>query len=231
MAIGSKYSRERRRRRGQFMLRAAKWLLIVGIFVGLGVWSYQSGLELARAEVTALERRIANLSADARDVYARNAALEGELRQARADMVALQRRYEQDVPRGDAAALFSLVQGRIAAGVPRARMEQVVRDAGPIRRCEGRGTVRRFAIAYGRVPEGAGIELQDGVVRVVVSAPAPTDDLARAASVAVTVAGGETLTLTGLPQRHPVVLGNVEFTLNVAASDVRGFAQASLSGC
>ena len=36
MAIGTKYSRERRRRRGQFMLRAAKWLLIVGIFVGLG---------------------------------------------------------------------------------------------------------------------------------------------------------------------------------------------------
>lgn len=231
MAIGSKYSRERRRRRGQFMLRAAKWLLIVGIFVGLGVWSYQTGLDLARSEVTSLERRIANLSADARDVYARNAALEGELRQARADMVALQRRYEQDVPRGDAAALFSLVQQRISAGVPRARMEQVVRDAGPIRRCEGRGTTRRFAIAYGRVPEGAGIELQDGVVRVVVSAPAPTDDLARAANVAVTVAGGETLNLTGLPQRHPVVLGNVEFTLNVAASEVRGFAQASLSGC
>ena len=88
MSIGSRRSRERRRRTGQIVLRLAKWLFALAVFVGLGFWSYQSGLDLARSEVTALEGRLDTLSADARATYARNAQLEGELRQARADMAA-----------------------------------------------------------------------------------------------------------------------------------------------
>lgn len=231
MSIGSRRSRERRRRTGQLVLRLAKWAFMLAVFVGLGFWSYQGGLDLARSEVTVLEQRLDRLSADARATYARNAQLEGELRQAREDMAALQRRYERDVPAGAAAQLFAQAQARIAAGVPRERVEQIMRDAGPIRRCEGRATSRRFAVAYGpRVPENAGIELLDGLVRVVVSAPNQTDDLARAASVVVTVFGQDPVTLTGLPQRVPVTLGNAELTLNVS-SEIRGFATAALSTC
>lgn len=106
-----------------------------------------------------------------------------------------------------------------------------MRDAGPIRRCEGRAASRRFAVAYGpRVPDNAGIDLLDGLVRVTVSAPNQTDDLARAASVVVTVFGAEPQTLTGLPQRVPVTLGNAELTLNVT-SEIRGFATAALTTC
>ena len=137
MSIGSRRSRERRRRTGQLALRVAKWLFMLAIFVGLGFWSYQGGLDLARSEVTVLEQRLERLSADTRTTYARNTQLEGELRQAREDNVALQRRYDRDVPKGDAAQLFALAQARIAAGVPRERIEQIMRDAGPVRRCEG----------------------------------------------------------------------------------------------
>ena len=56
-------------------------------------------------------------------------------------------------------------------------------------------------------------------------------DLASAASVVVTIAGQDPVTLTGLPQRRPVVLGNVEMTLDVEASGVRGFASATISEC
>lgn len=231
MAIGSRFSRERRRRRGEFLLRVTKWLVVLGIFLGLGVAAYRSGLELARSEVTALERRLDEVATEARDYQMRNSRLDSDLRQAREANVALQRRYERDVPTGDAAALFSLAQQRIASGLPRGRVEQVLRDAAPVRRCEGRGQSRRFAVAYGaRVPEDAGITLLDGLVRVVVSAPNQADDLARAASVSVTVAGADPVVLTGLPQRHPVVLGNAEMTLNVT-SEIRGFATASLTTC
>lgn len=231
MAIGSRFSRERRRRRGEFLLRVTKWLVVLGIFLGLGVAAYRSGLELARSEVTALERRLDEVATEARDYQMRNSRLDSDLRQAREANVALQRRYERDVPTGDAAALFSLAQQRIASGLPRGRVEQVLRDAAPVRRCEGRGQSRRFAVAYGaRAPEDAGITLLDGLVRVVVSAPNQTDDLARAASVSVTVAGADPVVLTGLPQRHPVVLGNAEMTLNVT-SEIRGFATASLTTC
>lgn len=231
MAIGSRRNRERRRRNAQLAVRTAKWLIALGILAGLGFWSYRTGLDLARAEVTGLERRIDTQAQEIRDLNARNAALEGELRQARADMAALQARYRRDVPAGDSAAIFSLAQARIAAGVPRERMEQVMRDAGPLRRCDARGTSRRFAIAYGaRVPENAGIELAEGLVRVVVSSANQTDDIARTANVVVTVVGQESQSFTGLPQRQVVVLGNAELALSVT-SEIRGFATASLSSC
>lgn len=224
-------SRERRRRRGQFLLRAAKWLVALGVLAALGAAAYQGGLELARTEVDRLEARLDEVATEAREAQMRNARLDGELRQAREQIAALQRRYERDVPAGDAAALFRLAQQRIAAGIPRARMEQVLRDAGPVRRCEGRGTTRRFAIAYGaRVPENAGIDLVEGLVRVVVSTAAQTDDLARTAQVVVTVAGQDPQTFTGLPQRQVVTLGNAELALSVT-SEIRGFASASLSNC
>jgi FtsZ-binding cell division protein ZapB len=214
------------------MLRLGKWLLGLAIFAGLGLAAYQSGLELARSEVARLQGRLDALGLELRDLRLRNSRLDAELQEAREAREALQRRYEQDVPQGEAAALFALAQQRIAAGVPRARIEQVLRDAAPLARCEGSGTPRRFAIAYSRRgPANAGIELLDGLVRVVVSAPSPNADLATAANTVVTVAGQDPVTLTGLPQRHPVVLGNVELTLEVAASDVRGFAAAAVTTC
>lgn len=224
-------SRERRRRRGQFMLRVTKWLLVLGILAGLGVVAYRSGLELAATEVTRLEHRLDEVATEARELQLRNARLEADLRQAREAITALQRRYDRDVPAGDAAALFSLAQRRIADGLPRERVEQVLRDAGQVRRCEGRGASRRFAIAYGaRVPDNAGVELLEGLVRVVVSSAAQTDDVARTAQVVVTVAGGEAQSFTGLPQRQVVVLGNAEMALSVT-SEIRGFATAALTSC
>jgi hypothetical protein len=214
-----------------FFLRATKWLVMLGIFIGLGWWSYQSGLDLARAEVTALERRLETLGNETRALHMTNARLEGELRQARVDYTALQRRYERDVPQGEAAAMFRLAQERIGAGVPRGRIEQVLRDAGPVQRCDGRGSSRRFAVSYGqRVPENAGIEIHDGLIRVVVSAPNQTDDLTRAATVVIQAAGTEPQSFTGLPQRQTVVLGNAEVAVSVT-SEIRGFATVATSGC
>lgn len=224
-------SRERRRRRGQLVLRVTKWLLGLGIFAGLGVVAYRSGLELAGTEVTRLERRLDEVATEARDLQLRNSRLEADLRQAREANAALQRRYERDVPSGASAAVFSLAQQRIGAGIPRERIEQVLRDAGPVRTCEARGTSRRFAIVYGqRIPDNAGIDLAEGLVRVVVGTAAQTDDIARTAQVVVTVAGQDPQTFTGLPQRQVVTLGNAELALSVT-SEIRGFATAALTSC
>lgn len=231
MAIGSRYSRERRKRRGQFLLRVAKWLLLLCVLLGLGAAAYRGGLELARLDVRELESRLDEVATEARGLHQRNATLESDLRQAREAIAAHQQRYQRDVPTGDAAALYALAQQRVAAGIPPARIEQVLRDAGPVHRCEARGSSRRFAIAYGpRVPDNAGIELLDGLVRVVVSAPDTATDLARTANVVVSLPGAEPRSLTGLPQRLPIALGNAELTLNVV-SEIRGFATATLTGC
>ncbi|CAH0302058.1 hypothetical protein [Roseomonas sp. CECT 9278] len=224
-------SRERRRRRGQLMLRVTKWLVALGIFAALGVVAYQSGLELAGTEVTRLETRLDEVATEARDLHLRNSRLEADLRQAREANVALQRRYDRDVPSGASAAVFSLAQQRIGAGIPRERIEQVLRDAGPVRTCDARGTSRRFSIVYGtRIPDSAGVELAEGLVRVVVSTATQADEVNRTAQVVVTVAGQDPRTFTGLPQRQVVTLGNAELALSVT-SEIRGFATAALTNC
>lgn len=229
MTIGTRRNRDRRRRTGRALLRAGQWLGVAAIFGGLGYWSYQSGLDLARTEVTDLEERLDRLGADARGLRAVNVRLEDELRLARQEIGNLQRRYERDVPAGDAAALFRLAQQRVASGLPMERVQQVLRDAGPVRRCEGRGQNRRFQIITGPVPDEAGITLMDGLVRVAVGV-APNEDAARSASVVVTVAGQERQTFTGLPQRQVVTLGNVELALSVT-SELRGFATVTITNC
>lgn len=230
MTIGTRRNRDRRRRTGRALLRAGQWLGVLAIFGGLGYWSYQSGLDLARTEVTDLEERLDRLGADARGLRATNARLEDELRLARQEIGNLQRRYERDVPAGDAASLYRLAQQRIASGLSVDRVQQVMRDAGPVRRCEGRGQSRRFQIINGPIPDEAGIVLLDGLVRVAVGVAAPNEDPARAASVVVTVAGQERQTFTGLPQRQVVTLGNVELALSVT-SELRGFATVAITNC
>lgn len=229
MTIGTRRSRDRRRRTGRALLRAGQWLGVLAIFGGLGYWSYQSGLDLARTEVTDLEERLDRLGADARGLRATNARLEDELRLARQEIGNLQRRYERDVPAGDAATLFRLAQQRVASGLPMERVQQVLRDAGPVRRCEGRGQNRRIQIITGPIPDEGGLALLDGLVRVAVGV-APNEDATRAASVVVTVAGQERQTFTGLPQRQVVTLGNVELALSVT-SELRGFATVSITNC
>ncbi len=231
MAFGNRRVRDRRRRAAKIFLETAKWGAAIAALLGLGYWSYQGGLDLARAEVTQLEARVETLIEEVRTVRSTNAQLEDELRRARQDIALLQQRYDRDVPAGDAATLYRLAQERVAAGIPQERVEQVLRDVGPVRRCEGRGTNRRFPIAIGaRVAEDAGIALLDGLLRVVVSTPGANDDMARTATVVITAAGQDPRSFTGLPQRQAVALGNVELLVSVT-SEVRGFATVSVSTC
>ena len=231
MAFGNRRIRDRRRRVATVGLAIAKWGTAIAVLLGLGYWSYQGGLDLARSEVTQLETRVESLVEEVREVRVTNAQLEDELRRARQDMGLLQQRYDRDVPAGDAAALYRLAQQRVTAGIPQERIEQVLRDAGPVRRCEGRGANRRFPIVIGpRAPDDAGILLMDGLLRVAVSTPAATDDVTRTATVVLAVAGQDPRSFTGLPQRQAVALGNVELLVAVT-SEVRGFATVSVSTC
>jgi hypothetical protein len=62
--------------------------------------------------------------------------------------------------------------------------------------------------------------------------PAGAEDVARLANVTVTAAWtGRTENLTGLPQRLVLPMGNLELDLAITASEMRGFAQASLATC
>ncbi len=101
------------------------------------------------------------------------------------------------------------------------------------RRCEGRPIIRRFAIRFGGSPTAdEGTSFLDGLLRITATMPAGAEDVARLANLSVTsVWNGRTETLTGLPQRLPLTLGNLDMELSITASEMRGFAQAALTTC
>jgi hypothetical protein len=110
---------------------------------------------------------------------------------------------------------------------------EALRSAEMPRRCEGRPIIRRFAIRFGGSPTAdEGTSFLDGLLRITATMPAGAEDVARLANLSVTsVWNGRTETLTGLPQRLPLTLGNLEMELSITASEMRGFAQAALATC
>ena len=228
MSFRSGISRERARKRRRFMGRVAVVLAVVGGLVVLGYTAYETGSELARLRVVELEKRTTELMQqvdDANGARARTQATLGEVQQS---LDRLQKRYNNDVPAGPAAELFALIQGRISAGVPAARMTQVVRETAALRPCETRTVRKRFAIqaAGSRTPET--VSMLEGLLQV--SAMAGNDSKA----VTVTVSpmwSDEPIVMTGLPARHDIVVNNAVLKLSVEASDLAGYASVILSTC
>jgi hypothetical protein len=227
MAIRSAFQRERSRRRRRFLGRSVLFLCAVGLLVGLAYSAYQTGTELALLRVKDLETRADTLTKDLAAANLDAARLRSELANARQANAALQRRYEADVPAGDAASLYKLVQERLAQSLPAARLAQVLRDTAATRPCEARIIRRRFAIQQGSTRTEDPASLLEGLVVVTASG-----DAAKTTLVQIRTAWlDEPIKLTGLPARQDIVINNVVLHLTVEPSDVAGFASASLSVC
>ncbi len=231
MAFTSKLSRDRSRRRRQFMGRATLWLLGLGVLGGLGYSAYQTGTMLAESRVVELERSLVTLSAQLETANLEKARVLAGLAEMRQADAALQARYDADVPKGELADLLAALRGRLAQGVPAARLGQVVQEAAAARPCETRLTRRRFAI----VPAGRAAEevaLLDGLVQVSAFVPVGATEFGRNVTVVVTRAWvAEPLKLAGLPARQEIAVNNLVMRLTVEPSDVAGYAIATLSGC
>lgn len=231
MAFTSKISRDRSRRRRQFMGRATLWLAGIGVLGGLGYSAYQTGTMLAESRVVELERNLVTLTAQLETANQDKARTLASLADARQANQALQARYDSDVPKGEIADLYATAKSRLAQGVPAPRLTQVLQDATATKPCETRTTRRRFAIVpAGRPPEE--VSLLDGLIQVSASAPPGTTETAKTASVLVTRAWlPDPIKLTGLPARQDIAVNNLVLRLTVEPSDVAGYATATLSGC
>ena len=231
MAFTSKISRDRSRRRRQFMWRASLWLAGIGVLGGLGYSAYQTGTMLAEARVVELERNLVTVTAQLETANQDKAHTLLSLAEARQANQALQVRYDSDVPRGEMAELYGVARSRLAQGVPAARLTQVLQDATATKPCDTRSTRRRFPIvAAGRPAEE--VSLLDGLVQISASIPPGSTESAKTATVLVTRAWlAEPLKLTGLPARQDIAVNNLVLRLTVEASEVAGYATATLSGC
>jgi hypothetical protein len=233
MALGRKRSRERRQRATRWLWRLSQAVMILLVFLGFGIMTYRGAEEIARAEVSALEARLAEAAERESAATAERSRLVTEVEQARAEASTWRARHDQEVPRPPFTEVLATAAQRIAAGVAPERLMEVLRVADNPRRCEGRPIIRRFAIRFGGTPSAdEGTSFMDGLLRITTAMPAGAEDVARLTNVTITTTwNGRTENLTGLPQRRTIPLGNLELDLTIAASDLRGFAQAALATC
>jgi hypothetical protein len=233
MALGRRRSRERRQRATRWLWRVSQAVMILLVFLGFAILTYRGAEEVARAEVTALEARLAEAAERESTAAAEQGRLALQLAEARTEASTWRTRHEQEVPRPPFTDVLAIAAERIAAGVAPERVMDLLRLADNPRRCEGRPIIRRFAIRFGGTPNAdEGTSFLDGLLRITITMPAGAEDVARLANVSVTSTwNGRTETLTGLPQRLPLTLGNLELELSITASEMRGFAQAALSTC
>ena len=233
MALGRRRNRERRQRATRWLWRLSQAVMILLVFLGFGIVTYRGAEEIARAEVSALEARLAEAADRESAAAAERSRLVIELDQARVEASTWRARHEQEVPRPPFTDVLAIAAQRIAAGVAPERVMEVLRLADNPRRCEGRPIIRRFAIRFGGAPSAdEGTSFMDGLLRITTAMPAGAEDVARLASVTVTTSwNGRTENLTGLPQRLVLPMGNLDLELAITASDLRGFAQAALATC
>ena len=232
MAFKSGLSRERSRRRRKFLWRGTMWLAAAAGFGAIGYSSYQAGILLARQEVSGLESDVTSLTRQLATVKGENERLRTDLTQTRQSADALKRRYDTDIPAGGLARLVDLLRQRLAGGVPEDRIAQVLRDAAPVRACEGRVVRKRFVIQ----PAGQGTEqpvsLLDGLILVSASAPTGPEDPNKTAQVTITQAWAPLpIKATGLPVQQSITVNNLEMKLLVEPSGMRGYGDVSLSLC
>jgi len=233
MALGRRRNRERRQRATRWLWRLSQAVMVLLVFLGFGIVTYRGAEEIARAEVSALEARLAEAAERESAAAAERSRLVVELDQARVEASTWRARHEQEVPRPPFTDVLAIAAQRIAAGVAPERVMEVLRLADNPRRCEGRPIIRRFAIRSGGAPSAdEGTSFMDGLLRITTAMPAGAEDVARLANVTVTTSwNGRTENLTGLPQRLVLPMGNLELELTITASELRGFAQAALATC
>ncbi|MFM7419564.1 MAG: hypothetical protein ACKO54_07645, partial [Alphaproteobacteria bacterium] len=85
MALGRKRSRERRQRATRWLWRRSQAVMVLLVFLGFGIVTYRGAEEIARAEVTALETRLAVAAERESAAAAEQGRLASQLAEARTE--------------------------------------------------------------------------------------------------------------------------------------------------
>lgn len=239
MALGLHDYRRNRRRQRQLSL--LKGLLLVALIGAAGAYAYATGMRLAQTRVEAMQTEIATVSD-------RVAEAERQAQLARADLAAerqraqeWEQRYQRDVPTGENRELIALLQSKVAAGVDRERIKQVLAIMTPVRGCETPPKAKRLIV---RTPTQAGTSasLPFGVGTLLVSATgqAARDgkgnaeawfDPKQPLSVRVAVAGHPPVDVTGtLPLAATYLAAGSEFKVTLSNA-TRGSLQVTAERC
>ena len=236
------FREQRKREAARRRLIVLKWLLLIGGLLGLGWIAYAAGSELARHDVRKLQDQIGVLEEERTALNGEVSALRSERDDALARLGELQRRYDQDVPAGEAREIFGLVRKQLTAGVSRDRLRFLIATAGEAVRCDGNPDQRRFIVQTGLTRERndwVGFAGNTIIVRAR-GEPVMTDnglkqawfDETKPVTVTFGTIDGSESTATGiLPLNHSVLRGDHEYRFVLTKAESRGFLQVTAERC
>jgi hypothetical protein len=241
MSLGLSESRNRRRRQGRIVLVFLRWVFVAAVAVAAGYYAYDFGAELAREDVRVLQTKLEQAGAESAQLRTDIIGLEAALREERVLVAQWRDRYQAEVPSPEDAELLAAIQARIAKGVSRARLAEVVSLAQERDICEPLPETRRFVV-QNPVYAGANDTVSFAENAIIVTAtgesainaggrPEAWYDPAQPVTVFFTRPGGEITSTVGiLPLHHAVVVGDLEYRFSIVAG-TRSFAEVTGQSC
>ena len=240
MTLGLHETRSRRRRRGRWII--AKWVIVLSVIVGAGVFAYETGLSLAQRSVILRDQKIVELNAEIETLRRQNAKLDVGLRSERKRLGEARARYETDVPSGKIASLLGRVRDKLEEGVNPARLEFVIAAAQNPRTCDEKPVTKRFLVQT-PLQKGANDSVSFAGNAITVTAEGvPAQDAqgrveawfdpAQPITLQLAQLGGKTARASGkLPLHASVVVGDSEYRYSLVAGAQRGFVQVTGDRC
>jgi hypothetical protein len=240
MSLGLREDRRRRRQRARWAAR--RWLIAFAAIGAAGAYAYQTGSRLAARNVAALEQQVGRLDSTIAELGTRAAAQAAEIAAERSRVEDWRQRYAQDVPTGEAKALFEALQAKMAQGVTADRLRFVIERTENPRDCDQSPQVRRIAV---QTPIAGGTRsgtaaFAGGSVAVVLAgvsarntggSPEAWFDPTQPVSARFSWPEGKTTEAAGpLPLRPSMVHGDREYRFSITAGR-RGFAHVALQRC
>lgn len=239
MSLGLGRAARRRQRR----LRMLKWTTVVGVFLGLGAFSYFSGAKLAEIEVAQLRVRLDLQLRTVADLRAENEKLRQAETAARAKESSWRERHAREVPAGKPKELFLRMKEQIDKGASTERLAFMIDAAADTSTCEGQPVTKRFLV---RTPLYAGasdsVTIADNLLTVTAEGPSATnsagepeawfDPAAQTIVRFISLGGKRTSKVSGtLPLHHSVVIGGTEYRFTLVKGDRRGFIHVTADRC
>lgn len=238
MSLGL-YSYERRRRR-RFWIRVMKTTLFLALVAGIGLFSYQMGIEQVKGREVGLREEIATLEDRNVELERHVAGLQEALRTAEVQVNELETRLRRETLHGDLARLSKLVAERMTAGVAPDRLAFVINATSMPRNCEGpetkrfilptpiyRGTNTVVGFANGAVTvsgEGEAARNREGKLEGWFDPQQPV-------TIHFTEDNGRETEVSGLlPLRQSVVAGTTEHRFTISAGS-RSFVEVTAERC
>ena len=241
MSLGLSEGRNRRRRQGRILLMLLRWMIVVVAAVAAGYYAWDFGTELAREDARDLETKLAQAGAENAQQSTDIAGLEAALREERGLVAQWRDRYQAEVPPAEDAALLRVIQERLAKGVSRERLTEVITLAQERDICEPLPDTRRFVV-QNPVYSGANDTVSFADSTIIVTATGASEvnaggrpeawfDPAKPVTVFFTRPGGETTSTAGvLPLHHAVVVADREYRFSIIAGN-RSFAEITGHSC